>query len=284
MYGRASVGAGASQRAGSQDRVRNAYSHSPLSVLGAARLAGRLHPPLVGVVTDFTAHAFWSEPGVDQYCVAPGSAALDLARHGTPRCDIVETGIPVRSALANIPPVPDGPLADPLQVLVTSGGFGIGPLEAAIGSFAGRRGMRLTVVCGASRKRHEQARAAAIRAGVAAWVIGYERNMPARLAEAQLVLGKPGGLTSSEALAAGRPMALMGVCPGQEQHNADWLCLNGAAVAVDPAHAGSHIELLARSGRLRTMAAAARRLGTPRAATAVLEVAQGLARRAPNAA
>ena len=237
----------------------------PLSVLAAERLAGRLQAPLVGVVTDYTAHAFWAEPGVDMYVTAPGSAPLELSRHGVPRSHIVATGIPVRGAFGALPP-PSFHEGRPLGVLMTSGGFGIGPLEAAIRSFAGLGQLRLTVVCGKEERRAERARRAAESAGVEADIVGFESNMPDRLAEAQVVVGKPGGLTVSEALAAGRPMALFGTCPGQEQHNEEWLCLNGAAVVTEPDRCGPRLARLVHTGELARMASAARLLGRPHAA------------------
>ena len=247
----------------------------PLSVLGAARLRGRLDTRLVGVVTDYAAHAFWAEPGVDAYCTAHGGAALDLQRHGVPASHIRETGIPVRPAFGDVAPIEPRALAQSrqLRVLLTCGGFGVGPLESAIHSFAGLPQLRLTVVCGRGEQRVAAARRAARKAGVQARVIGFEKNMPRRLAEAHVVLGKAGGLTTSESLACGRPMALIGTCPGQEQHNEDWLCLNGAAVAVPPDMAGPRIAWLHQSRQLPAMAAAAQALGASDAAARVLEVA-----------
>jgi processive 1,2-diacylglycerol beta-glucosyltransferase len=268
----------------------------PLSVLGRARSKGRLPCPVLGVVTDYTAHAFWIDPGVDAYCVggeperdvlgAPSNgAAQELIRHGVPLSAIRHTGIPVRASFGCIVGVDEAALApSPLprrvSVLVTSGGFGIGPLEDALCSFVGLPHLELTVVCGADDRRRAAVEALVTRHRIRARVIGFERDMPARMAEAHLVLGKPGGLTVSESLAAGRPMALMGTCPGQEAHNATWLERRGAAVSVDPARAGLQIEALRAAGRLADMAHAARRLGVPDAASNVLDVA--LAHLAPR--
>lgn len=243
----------------------------PLSVLGRERLAGRMQAPLVGVVTDYTAHAFWVDPGVDAYCCARGGAALDLSRHGIPETMIAETGIPIRRDFAKVTRHSAQSYRGRINVLLTSGGFGIGPLAQAIASFANQPNLNVTVVCGASERRKQKAEAAAKRANVNARIIGFEKDMPARLQEAHVIVGKPGGLTTSEALACGRPMAVMGTCPGQEAHNEQWLCLNHAGVAVDPANAGPRLEQLRRSGELARMARAALRLGRPRAALNVIE-------------
>lgn len=246
----------------------------PLSVFGRARRRGRLSIPLVGLVTDYTAHAFWADPFVDRYCTTV-PAAGDLAHHGIAAERIFTTGIPVRAEFARAP-APEAhalmatPFPNRVRVLATSGGFGIGPLETAIRSFVGLPHLELTVVCGADPERRRRVEEVARAHRVAAKVIGFERDMPARMAEADIVLGKPGGLTVSEALAAGRPLALMGTCPGQEAQNEQWLRTNGAAETVDPRWAGPQLEALRASGALAHMARAAKRIGAPHAARDVL--------------
>jgi processive 1,2-diacylglycerol beta-glucosyltransferase len=50
------------------------------------------------------------------------------------------------------------------------------------------------------------------------------------MAAADLMIGKPGGLTTSEALARGLPMLIVNPIPGQEERNADHLLEWGCAV------------------------------------------------------
>lgn len=247
----------------------------PLEILGHARLARRPRrplPPVVGVVTDYAAHAFWAEPGVDRFCCPSGRAARDLVRHGVSADAIVATGIPVRPAFGRIAPLVAPPGA-PLSVLVTSGGFGIGPMAAVIRSFAGVRDVELTVICGDNDARVAEARRVAEASGVRAEVVGFERDMARRMAEAHLLVGKPGGLTVSESLAAGRPMLLVGACPGQELRNQEWLLAQGAAAAAEAQSAGLVAAALRDRGELPLLAESARALAAPRAAERVVDVA-----------
>ncbi|MBI4956937.1 MAG: hypothetical protein HY908_33285 [Myxococcales bacterium] len=248
----------------------------PLAVLGRDRARGALGIPLVAVVTDYAAHAFWAEPGVDLYCAPRGGAGLDLERHGAAASIIAPIGIPVRPAFGRIAPL--APHAGPVRVLLTSGGFGIGPLAAALRSFAGVPA-ELVVVCGNAPERVEEARRIAAELGLSAEVVGFEKDMPRRMAWADVVVSKPGGLTVSECLAAGRPFVSMGACPGQEQHNEDWLVVNRAAVAVPAARVGAAVAELDPT-TLVAMAAAARRIGAPHAAREVVRRALRLAREA----
>ena len=50
------------------------------------------------------------------------------------------------------------------------------------------------------------------------------------MAAADLLVGKAGGLTSSEAMSRGLPMVLIEPIPGQEERNADHLLEAGAAI------------------------------------------------------
>lgn len=252
----------------------------PLAVLGHARRASLLDAPLVGVVTDYAAHAFWAEPGVDRFCAPAGRAPRDLVRHGIAPEAIAATGIPIRPGFGDAPAFTPPATGAPLEVLVTSGGFGVGPMLAIIRSFAGVGGVRLTIVCGDNPARVADARRAAAEAGVDAEVLGFVRDMPRRMAAAHVIVGKAGGLTVSEALAAGRPMVFVGACPGQEMQNQAFLVAQRAAIAAEPHAAGRAVADLHAEGRLPALSRVARSLAAPRAADRVLDEALGLARRA----
>jgi processive 1,2-diacylglycerol beta-glucosyltransferase len=100
------------------------------------------------------------------------------------------------------------------------------------------------------------------------------------MAESDLMVGKPGGLTTSEARALGLPMVLMRPIPGQEERNAQALVAAGAAVRVPrPGDVGTAVAaILASPDRLRAMRAAAASLGRPRAAFDVATRIEAIAR------
>ena len=117
-----------------------ATHHLPLVVLGRARRRGWLDAPLVGVVTDYTAHACWAEKGVDAFAVACARARHELILHGVEPPRIEVTGLPVRAAFERIRPLRARRRGERLRVLVTSGGFGVGPVARVVKSFAGVEG------------------------------------------------------------------------------------------------------------------------------------------------
>jgi processive 1,2-diacylglycerol beta-glucosyltransferase len=88
------------------------------------------------------------------------------------------------------------------------------------------------------------------------------------MAAADLLVGKAGGLTSSEALARGLPLLIVNPTPGQEERNSDHLLEAGAALRCNnlPTIAWKVERLLAEPGRLDRLRAAALAAGRPRAA------------------
>jgi processive 1,2-diacylglycerol beta-glucosyltransferase len=65
---------------------------------------------------------------------------------------------------------------------------------------------------------------------VALKVVGYTTAMDEYMAASDLIVGKPGGLTTSEALASGLVFVIVSPIPGQEERNADHLLEEGAAI------------------------------------------------------
>jgi processive 1,2-diacylglycerol beta-glucosyltransferase len=226
---------------------------------------------VIGVVTDYVAHTCWAERGVDAWAVPTSTTRDELIGHGAPPSSVVVTGIPVRAAFERVARVSRRRDGD-LSVLVTSGGFGVGPTARIVESFRGVRDVELTVVCG-NAKRIEPPR------GVRATILGFEKDMPSRLARADLVVGKAGGLTVTESLVAGRPMVIAGATPGNEEVNAAFVVGGGAGVRAETDDVGAIVESLRERGALPAMGRNARRLVRRRAAGAVVDVAIDLSRR-----
>ncbi len=64
-------------------------------------------------------------------------------------------------------------------------------------------------------------------------LFGYTKMVNTMMDAADLLITKPGGLTSSEALAKGLPMIITNPIPGQEERNARYLLKHGVAEEAD---------------------------------------------------
>lgn len=83
----------------------------------------------------------------------------------------------------------------------------------------------------------------------------YVDNVEDYMHISDLIITKPGGLTTSESLACGLPMAVFKAFPGQESQNADFLVSKQAAIVLEKGEAGTkQIEdLLSHPEKLKAM-------------------------------
>jgi processive 1,2-diacylglycerol beta-glucosyltransferase len=228
-------------------------------------------PLVVSVVTDFEAHALWMDPGVDLYCVAAEETKARLVARGASADSVIATGIPISSRFSAIPDLrairKTLGLRDDLPVLlVLSGGFGMGPVEEILAELD-KVGRPLQIVVVTGRNQELRRQLAAQDRKHPTDVIGFASNMHELMAIADLIITKPGGLTSSEALALGKPLFILNPIPGQEAANSDFLLERGAAAKANRVEDLPYrIEQLLGTSKLGEMAATAKALGRPNAA------------------
>jgi processive 1,2-diacylglycerol beta-glucosyltransferase len=249
----------------------------PLELLGHRKPDKSGHKPMtVSVITDFEAHALWMDACVDLYCVAAGETKARLVARGAKAENIVATGIPIAakfSAKVDVKAVRKSlGLRDDLRVmLVLSGGFGMGPVGEILEELDKVPDEFQTVVVTGRNEEMRRDLAAQDRKHPT-HILGFASNMHELMAIADLVITKPGGLTSSEALAMGRPLFILNPIPGQEAANSDFLLERGAAGKVNRVEDLPYrIEQLLGSKKLAQMAAAAKALGRPQAARDVCQ-------------
>ena len=245
----------------------------------------KLHAHNAIVVTDYDVHAMWLCRTVDRYYVALDEAAEYLARIGVPREKLRVSGIPIDPLFAK--PVDRAETRralglDPAatMILVSAGGYGIGPVEQLVNDLlALQRPWQIVAIAGKAekvRKRLEEIsrNAGKLPSGAPRLApVGFTTAMDKYMAAADLLVGKAGGLTTSEALARALPMALIEPIPGQEERNADHLLEAGAAIRCNnlPAAAWKIAVLLDDPARLAGMRDAARNMAKPNAAAIIAE-------------
>lgn len=260
-------------------------------IIASLTAAKRWSTPQVTVVTDFESHRLWVTQPCARYFTATDEAARYLHCYGVPAADIRVSGIPVDPVFAR----PKGRaycrarhgLADDRPVVLQlSGGNGVGPVEELYRAILGVEvPIELVVVTGHNEAARQRLRALPVPPRHRTTVLGYTHEIDELMAAADLAVTKPGGLTSSEAMARGLPLAIVYPVPGQEDRNSDYLLENGAAIKINhvPTLAYKVTALLRDPERLARLKANARRLGRPRAAFDVVEQALALVRPATPA-
>jgi len=250
----------------------------PLELLSDLKGRGKFSVPVHAVVTDVSPHAFWVYPHIDHYHVATSTAARELEMKGIPAGRISVTGIPVDPIFASrtAAPVARQALGLPERptILLLSGGFGVGPMTKLLASFRECQSeLSLAVVAGRNAELEAECRALAATLPVPVKVHGFVSNIHELMDAADLIVTKPGGLTTTEILAKGKPMALVAPIPGQEQRNCEYLLEEGAAVRLyDVSDASYYLRhWLEDTTRMKRMQKAAREIAKPRAAEAIAD-------------
>lgn len=254
---------------------------SPAALLASVRKRPGLDIPTIGVPTDFGVHDFWTRRGIEIYCVAHETVA-NLQSVGPAR--IVVTGIPLMPGFRDPPSMQQARIElglDPGHpvLLVPGGGLGLGVDEVAARLLSGMRDVQLLALTGRNATAHAALAPLAARYPSRLYLHDWTDRMEVFLRAADIVVGKPGGLTVAEALACGRPLLATRSLRGQEGFNVRFLERHGVGRLVHDEELVPRIESLfadrAELARIQDRAwTLGRRDGADRIAEQVLALTQ----------
>jgi processive 1,2-diacylglycerol beta-glucosyltransferase len=253
----------------------------PAELLASLRKQGQLSTPHFTVTTDFETHRLWVNQPCDHYFSATSEGAAYLQHWGVPPGDISITGIPIHPVFSQPKDRAgclerQGLVGDRPIVVQISGGFGVGPIEKIFrGILEVEAPIEIVVVTGRNETARQQLELVEAPARHRIKILGFTDQIDELMAVADLVVSKPGGLTTSEILAHGAAMAVVNPIPGQESRNSDFLLENGAAVKINNLATLAHKlgPLLAEPAKLDRLKQNARRIGKPQAAFEVARCA-----------
>ena len=255
------------------DVVVNAHFLSA-EIIAGLKCEGKFAAPQLTVVTDFESHRLWANEPCEHYFTATAEAALALHRWGVPPTATTITGIPVHPVFSRTKDRAEccrrqGIAGDRPVILQLAGGFGVGPIEQIYCTILSvETPLELVIVCGRNTELKGQLDRCPVPPRHRAKVLGFTDQMDELMCAADIVVSKPGGLTTSEILARGAAILIVNPIPGQESRNSDFLLENGAAVKASGTATLAYklSMLLDNPERLARIRANAARLGRPRAA------------------
>lgn len=254
----------------------------PAEIISWLKAKQRIQTRQAIVVTDFDVHAMWLCHHYEQYFVALEETRVHLERLGIPPEKITVSGIPIDTVFAakkekSAMRDKHGLGHDSRVILLSAGGFGVGPMEHIVASLGElEHPVQVVALCG----RNEELRRRIERVGqtlgksqkVSVKAIGYTKEMDEYMTASDILLGKPGGLTTAEALSKGLVLVIVNPIPGQEERNSDHLLEMGVAVRCNnlPALAYKIDRLLEDKERFALMQSTARRMARPHAAREIV--------------
>ena len=206
---------------------------------------GKISAKIATIMTDFAPHDQWlvGSDYTDYYFVAHENMKKYLKRKGIADSKIFATGIPLSNKFLqnfNREKIFKELHLNPNKktILFFGGGeFGLGKNRTVeiFESFVKYcKDMQIIAISGKNEK---------MRLAFEKIVLKYQRNdsilvfeytsqVPEFMSISDLVVTKPGGLTTTESLASHLPMVIINPIPGQEEKNAKFLVKNGIALWI----------------------------------------------------
>lgn len=206
---------------------------------------GKVNCTLATVMTDYAPHNQWlvAHEFVDYYFVAHEGMKEQLIERGVEPNKIYATGIPLSNRFLlnydkpkilqeyNLSP-------DKKTILFFCGGeYGFGKdktfnrLKAIIDTFPN---LQVIAIAGRNEKMKERfdALVEETNSRNTVKILSYTNQVPELMSVSDLVITKPGGLTTTESLASGLPLIIIDPLPGQEEENADFIEKSGAGIWI----------------------------------------------------
>jgi processive 1,2-diacylglycerol beta-glucosyltransferase len=255
----------------------------PAEIVSWLKAKERLASRQVIIVTDFDVHAMWLVHHYEHYFVAIDEARVYLEVLGIPAEKITVSGIPIDPVFAIKKDKQEmrakhGLAPDRTTILLSAGGFGVGSIDALVSSLLPmQHRAQIVAICGRNEDLKKRLTKLAARIKPDATVLlkpfGYTKEMDELMTASDIVLGKPGGLTTSEALAKGLVFVIVNPIPGQEERNSDHLLEGGVAIRCNnlPTLTYKLDRLLGDPKRFESMKTNALRMGHPNAAREIVE-------------
>jgi len=197
------------------------------SALGPMIEAGRIKTKMMTIVTDFKIHGFWINSGNERYIGMCDETRDGLVEWGVPEEKVSVWGIPIHPKFrfrGNRHLILEAlSFAENREtILVTSGSFGIGPIEKFIRGLEPRsERIQVVVVCGNNKTLYSHLSSNSFPFPTK--VLGYVNNMDELMEVCDFAIVKPGGSTISELLVKKKPFLMIEPFPGQEVGNGEVL-------------------------------------------------------------
>ena len=201
--------------------------------------AGIVTAPLICLMTDYGPHRAWIADRVDAYVVSNQGMVPEMEQMGVPRAKIYPFGIPVDNVFFTKGDKPAllrrfGLEPGVPTVLIMAGSFGVAnilKIYRSISQIDTR--FQMVVITGRNRKLYSAFEEVIPESPKKTKLVFFTDEVENYMHAADLLITKPGGLTVSEALACGIPLAVFDAIPGQEEDNADFLLTHQMAVRLD---------------------------------------------------
>lgn len=215
----------------------HAFTTEMISII---KMKHKKNLPTVSIITDYASHSFWLHPYIDAYIVSNSDMVEEMVSKGIDRNTIYNIGIPInpeffkkynpQKTLEDI-----GLSSNKKTILIMGGSLGIGKIEHIYKQLLFLdKDIQIIIVAGRNKKLYDEL--IKIRDTFQTkptYIIGFTDNVNKYMQACDLLISKPGGLTVTEALICGVPLAIFSPIPGQEEKNAQFLLKYNLAINLN---------------------------------------------------
>ena len=207
----------------------------PVGILSKLKETKNINIPLVACITDFTVHQFWVHPKVDLYIVPQEDLVYPLLKAEVDPNRIKVHGIPIRKQFSETYSQEEIRKSLGLEIskktlLIMGGGLGLGQIEKIVKELLEETELQILVVTGSNEKLKKNL--SLLKGNNSLHVFGFAENVAELMAAADILITKPGGVTTAEALAMELPIVIISPLPGQEDRNTEYLLNKGVGIRV----------------------------------------------------
>lgn len=208
-----------------------------MEAMAAVRRRDGYAIPCYGVLTDYTCIPFFGEPEMDRYFIAHEELHQELVEKGVPGERIEATGIPVsprfgervgrRQARESL----GLPQASRVYLVMT-GGVGCGDAGSLCAHLLAREAgdFQIVVLTGRNEEMRKELTEHFREMTQHLTLVPFTREVDRYMEAADVLLSKPGGLSSTEAAVCGVPLVHVAAIPGCETKNAAFFAAHGMAL------------------------------------------------------
>lgn len=240
--------------------------------------------PLIAVLTDYIPHSYWIYDKVDYYITPAQEVMLRLVNKDVDPDKIKTLGIPFdpkfNQEVVKDEVIKKFGLETGLPViLIMGGGQGLGPIKTIISCLEKvKLPFQEIIVTGTNAKLYNFLKKKTSKYKKRILIFEYIDNINELMDISDIIITKPGGITTAEALAKKVPMIIVRPIPGQEASNTDYLTEKGAAIKIDePKHINLVIEdLLGNPAKLSVLGECAAAISKPNASLDIAKLLLGL--------
>lgn len=196
----------------------------------------KINTKIISIVTDLTVHPIWEQTTSDYYVIASENLTPEALKKWGTAYNVLPLGIPIREEFSEKIPQDEARkelgLKDKFTALIMMGSMGYSNAAVDLVKQLDTLDEDLQIVSVCGNNKRLKGKLLKLKTSHNLTVYGFCDNIPTLMDACDCIVTKPGGLSTSEAMAKNIPIILANPIPGQEERNLEFMENNGVAISL----------------------------------------------------